>query len=83
MNKQELIEQVAKRTKMSKAAILSLTDAMIETIENSIKKGEEVKLVGFGSWTKKHRKERMGRNPKTGTPLRIPARNTVTWHPGS
>ena len=83
MNKEELISQIAKKTNMSKSAILGMTNAMIETIEKSISKGDHVKLVGFGTWEKRRRKERMGRNPQNGKPLRIPARNTVSWRPGA
>lgn len=82
MNKQELIAQVAGKTKLPKTTILGVTDAIVEIIEKTLKKGEEVKLVGFGSWRKRRRKARAGRNPKTGTSLNIPAKNVAKFSMG-
>ena len=82
MNKQELISTVASKTKMSKSAILNITDALFDTIESSLKKGQKVQMVGFGSWSKIRRKARTGRNPQTGKPLNIPARNVAKFSMG-
>ena len=82
MNKQELISQVASKTKMSKTAVLNMTDALFDSIEGSLKKGQKVQLVGFGSWTKVRRKARTGRNPQTGKSLSIPARNVAKFSMG-
>ena len=83
MNKQELISSVASKTKMSKTSILNITDALFDTIESSLKKGQKVQMVGFGSWSKIRRKARTGRNPQTGKPLNIPSRNVAKFSMGS
>lgn len=77
MNKAELIEKVAKATDQTKAQTERTLDATIETIRKAVKKGDEVKLVGFGTFTKTKRKARMGRNPQTGKAIKIPA----AWYP--
>lgn len=82
MNKQELISQVASKTKLPKTTILGVTDAIIDTIEKALKKGEEVKLIGFGTWKKLRRKARTGRNPQTGKPITIPSKNVVRFSMG-
>jgi len=80
MNKQELCAQVSKQSKMPKVKIMSILDSTFSAIENSLKKGQEVRLVGFGSWKKARRKARPGRNPQTGKKLTIPARNVVKFN---
>lgn len=82
MNKQELCEQISKQTKMPKAKIMSFLDSTIDTIGTSLKKGQAVRLVGFGTWKKVKRKARPGRNPQTGKKLTIPARNVVKFSAG-
>ncbi len=77
MNKAELIETIAGETKMTKAQTERMLDATLECIRKSVKKGDEVKLVGFGTFTKAKRKARMGRNPQTGKSIKIPA----AWYP--
>ncbi len=73
MNKAQLIESVAKTTKTSKAQTENILDWTIEAIKKSVKKGDDVKLVGFGTFTKGKRKSRKGRNPQTGKTIIIPA----------
>ena len=82
MNKQELISTVASKTNMSKSSVLNITDALFNTIEGALKKGQKVQLVGFGSWSKVRRKARTGRNPQTGKPLNISARNVAKFSMG-
>lgn len=77
MNKAELIEKVATETKTTKAQAERLLDATLDIIKKSVKKGDEVKLVGFGTFAKAKRKARKGRNPQTGKEIKIPA----TWYP--
>ncbi|MCB0341023.1 MAG: HU family DNA-binding protein [Pseudobdellovibrionaceae bacterium] len=77
MNKAELIERVAKETGATKAETERWLDTTIDVIRKSVKKGDEVKLVGFGTFTKTKRKARTGRNPQTGKAIKIPA----AWHP--
>ena len=82
MNKQELCNQVAKQMKMSKSKVMAMLDSTFDSIESSLKKGKEVRLVGFGSWRKLKRKARPGRNPQTGKTLTIPARNVIKFSTG-
>ena len=82
MNKQELISSVSSKTKMSKTAVLNITDALFSTISGSLKKGQKVQLVGFGSWNKIRRKARTGRNPQTGKSISIPSRNVAKFSMG-
>jgi DNA-binding protein HU-beta len=77
MNKAELIEMLSAETKLTKAQTERMLDATLEVIKKTVKKGDEVKLVGFGTFTKAKRKARMGRNPQTGKSIKIPA----AWYP--
>lgn len=82
MNKAELIEKVAVKTKLTKAQSENVLDAVIEVISKSVAKGDEVKLVGFGTFMTGTRRSRAGRNPKTGTKLIIPAARVPKFKPG-
>lgn len=82
MNKQQLIAQVASKTKMSKTMTANLIGATFDIMGAALKKGEKIQMVNFGSWKKLRRKARLGRNPKTGKPLNIPARNVVKFSAG-
>jgi DNA-binding protein HU-beta len=82
MNKQELCTHISKQTKMSKAKVMSVIDSTFETISNSLKKGQEVRLVGFGTWKRVNRKARPGRNPQTGQSLTIKARKIAKFSMG-
>lgn len=77
MNKAELIEKIATETDQTKAQTERMLDATITIIKKSVKKGDEVKLVGFGTFAKHKRKARTGRNPQTGKTIKIPA----AWYP--
>jgi DNA-binding protein HU-beta len=77
MNKAELIDLISGETKTTKAQAERMLDATLDCIKKTVKKGDEVKLVGFGTFTKAKRKARMGRNPQTGKSIKIPA----TWFP--
>ena len=77
MNKGQLIEAVASELGDSKASATRAVDAVINCITNGIKRDEGVTIVGFGSFVKKQRKARIGRNPVTGEPLEIKASMTV------
>ncbi len=82
MNKAELIERVSKKTKLTKTQTETILDAAIETIQKSVSSGEEVKIVGFGTFDRASRKQRNGRNPKTGTTIVIPASRVPRFRPG-
>ena len=73
MNKAQLIERIAEEAKVSKAQAENILDCAVENIKKAVKKGDDVKLVGFGTFTKAKRKARMGRNPQTGKAIKIPA----------
>ncbi|NQZ02876.1 MAG: HU family DNA-binding protein [Bdellovibrionales bacterium] len=77
MNKAQLIERVAKECDTTKAETERMLDSTIDIIRRAVKKGDDVKLVGFGTFTKTKRKARTGRNPQTGKAIKIPA----AWHP--
>jgi len=79
MNKQELCSQISKQTHTPKTKIMSILDSTFDNISTALKKGHEVRLVGFGSWKKAHRKARPGRNPQTGKKLTIAARNVAKF----
>lgn len=77
MNKMQLIEKMSIETKMSKAQVETVVDCFVGNVKKAVKKGDDVKLVGFGTFTKTKRKARTGRNPQTGKAIKIPA----AWYP--
>jgi DNA-binding protein HU-beta len=82
-NKAELIDAVAEATETSKAAAGAALDAVIAAITNALHKGEEVRLVGFGTFSVKTRAAGKGRNPATGTEITIPESKSVRFKPGA
>ena len=82
MNKGELIDVVAKNTELTKTDVENTINAIIENVKKSVKKGEDVTLIGFGTFTKAKRKARTGRNPQTGEEIKIPAMNVPKFRPG-
>jgi DNA-binding protein HU-beta len=82
MNKAELIERVSKDTNLTKTQVEHALNCITEWIKKAIKKDEDVKLVGFGTFTKSKRKARTGRNPQTGAEIKIPASNIPKFKPG-
>ncbi len=82
MNKAEFIEKLSEKLKTSKAHTEDILEATLELIQKTVSKGEEVKLVGFGSFTRAQRKARPGRNPKTGAPAEIPGIAVPRFKPG-
>ena len=82
MNKNELIAEVADKTELSKKDTETVINAAIEAITASLAREEKVQLVGFGSFEIKNRAERMGRNPKTLEPVKIPASKAPVFKAG-
>ena len=82
MNKAQLIELVAKAANVTKVDAENVMNAAIDSIKKSVKKGDDVTLIGFGTFTKSKRKARMGRNPQTGKEIKIPAMNVPKFRPG-
>ena len=73
MNKGELIDAVAEATGLKKSDTGAAIDAVFDAITASLKKQDEVRIVGFGTFTTVNQKAREGRNPRTGEKLKIPA----------
>ena len=82
MNKSELIDSVAKASGLSKADSDRALDAIVDTIKKSLKKGNPVALVGFGTFKVSKRNARMGRNPQTGASIKISARTVPRFTAG-
>lgn len=82
MNKSELIDAVAETAGLSKADASRAFDAVITVITGSLKKGEQVSVVGFGSFLVRKRSARVGRNPQTGAEIQIKAANVPAFKPG-
>jgi DNA-binding protein HU-beta len=72
MNKGELVDRIAQKATVTKKQADAVLSAAIETIMEAVSEGDKVTLVGFGSFERRHRKEREGRNPKTGEKMSIP-----------
>ena len=83
MKKVELVEAIATKTGLTKADAGRALDATLETITAALKDGDKVPLVGFGTFAVSKRAERTGRNPQTGTEVKIAARNAVTFKAGA
>ncbi|MEK7355267.1 MAG: HU family DNA-binding protein [Bdellovibrionota bacterium] len=82
VNKAELVEKVSKKTELTKMQSEQVIDAALDVITKAVAKGDEVKLVGFGTFSRTVRKSRAGRNPKTGTKLVIPAAKVPKFKAG-
>jgi len=83
MNKSELIDALAAQTDTTKAAAGQAIDALIEIITAEVAKGEDVTLIGFGTFKASQRDARAGRNPKTGEALTIAATTVPTFKAGA
>jgi len=82
MNKAELIDSIAEKTGHTQADTIKTIDALMETIEATVAKGDKVLLVGFGTFEPQHRAARAGRNPQTGEPLEIAEATLPKFTPG-
>ena len=82
MNKAELIDAVAVAANLSKADASRAVDAVVNTITAALKKGQQVSVVGFGTFSVKHRSARSGRNPRTGDTINIAASNVPGFKAG-
>lgn len=81
MTKQELVEKVAAKTKLSKSEVSTVLNEVLDTIADAMKK-EDVVLTGFGTFKVGKRAARTGRNPKTGATIKIPAMKVPRFKPG-
>lgn len=82
MTKRELIEVVAKKANLTIKAARDSVQAVINSIRDSLKRGEKVVITGFGTFSVRKRVERVGRNPKTGEKITIAARKAPGFTPG-
>jgi DNA-binding protein HU-beta len=82
MNKNELIEELSDKTGFTKSDTQKFLNAYIESIQKALRNGNEVQLVGFGTFKVTDRKARTGRNPQTGKELQIPAKKVPSFRPG-
>ena len=83
MNKSDLIDGMAADAGITKAAAKKALESFLGNVEGSLKKGNRVSLVGFGSWSVAKRAAREGRNPQTGKTIKIAAKNVVKFRPGA
>ncbi len=83
MNKSDLIDAMAADAGITKAAAKKSLESFLGNVEKSLKKGDRVSLVGFGSWSVSKRAAREGRNPQTGKTIQIAAKNVVKFKAGS
>ncbi|BAO56469.1 MULTISPECIES: HU family DNA-binding protein [Nonlabens] len=83
MNKTDLIEGMAESAGISKAAAKKALESFLGNVEKSLKKGDRVSLVGFGSFSVSKRAAREGRNPQTGKTIKIAAKKVVKFKAGS
>jgi DNA-binding protein HU-beta len=82
VNKTELIDAIATAADLPKASAGRALDAMLDSITNELKMGEQVALVGFGTFSVKNRNARSGRNPQTGAAIEIKASKVAGFKPG-
>ena len=82
MNKEELVNAVAAKTKLSKKDTEATVNAMVTAISDALAKSDKVTLVGFGTFQVRERAAREGRNPRTGGVLKIPARKAPAFAAG-
>ncbi|XOQ44726.1 MAG: Bacterial nucleoid DNA-binding protein IHF-alpha [Clostridium sp.] len=82
MNKTDLISAVAEKTGLSKKDADSAVNAMLSTIMDTVAKNEKVQIVGFGTFELRNRSERQGRDPRTNSPITIPASRVPAFKAG-
>ena len=82
MNKNELISSIASETGLTKTDATKAVDAFVSSISSALKTGDEVRLVGFGTFAVSKRSATTGRNPRTGETINIPARNQPKFKAG-
>lgn len=82
MNKPELIDAIAEKTNLKKKEAEAVVESLIESIEEALKNGDKVTLIGFGTFGTRKRAGRKGINPKTGEAIEIPAKVVPYFKPG-
>ncbi|MDF7683764.1 HU family DNA-binding protein [Lactobacillus sp. ESL0679] len=82
INKAELVLQVSNKAELTKKKATAGVEAVLDTIQENLAKGNKVQLIGFGSFEVRERAARKGRNPQTGEEIQIPASKTPAFKPG-
>jgi len=82
MDKSELVAAVAERAELKRKDAAAAIDAVVDVISEKLGQGEEVSIIGFGTFSVKSRAERVGRNPRTGESITIAAAKTPVFKPG-
>ena len=82
MNREELVTEIAKQTKLTQKSVGEVLTAIIDVTQDTVKKGEKVTLVGFGTFEPRKRAARNGRNPQTGETIKIEAKTVPTFSAG-
>ena len=82
MNKEELVQEVAKKAKVTQKEAVEVLNSFIETVQKSVSKGQKVTLVGFGTFEARKRAARTGRNPQTGAAIKIAAKTAPVFTAG-
>ena len=79
MNKEELVQEIAKKAKVTQKEAAEILNGFVETVQKSVSKGEKVTLVGFGTFEARKRAARTGRNPQTGKEIKIAAKTVPAF----
>lgn len=82
LTKAALIEQISKKTKLTKKETERTLNSLFDTVKDTLKRGQKVQLIPFGSFEVRHRAARNGRNPRTGARITIRARKVPAFRPG-
>ncbi len=82
MNKEELVQEVAKKANVTQKEASEVIGAWIDTVQKTVAKGKKVTLVGFGTFEARKRSARTGRNPQTGKEIKIPAKTVPAFSAG-
>ena len=82
MNREELIAEISKSAKVTKKVASEVLTAIIDAIQTTVKKGDKVTLVGFGTFESRKRAARTGRNPQTGKEIKIAAKTVPAFSAG-
>ena len=82
MNKEELVQEIAKKAKVTQKEAAEILNGFVETVQKSVSKGEKVTLVGFGTFEARKRAARTGRNPQTGKEIKIAAKTVLAFCAG-
>ncbi len=82
MNKEELVQEVAKKAKVTQKEAAEIINAFMDTVQKTVAKGKKVTLVGFGTFESRKRAARTGRNPQTGVAINIPAKTAPVFSAG-